>query len=71
VTAKQRSQRKALIIKRVRALQDIEPPAHPPEVGEAGADVEALEVPDDAFEQRARAGAAWTARHCGLVGDMG
>lgn len=72
MTSKQRSHRKALIIRRVRALADADPmPSHPPEVGEPGADVEGLEVHDDAFEQRARDGAAWTARHCGLVGDMG
>lgn len=68
MTRKQRAQRRALIVRRVHAILD---DGAPPEVGEASAAVEQLEVPDDAFEQRARAGAAWTARHSGLVGDMG
>jgi hypothetical protein len=68
MTKKQRSLRRALIVRRVGLVR-----GHPPDVVEASESPEApdLEVPDDVFEQRARDGAAWTARHCGLVGDMG
>lgn len=72
MTKKQRAQRLVLIIRRVRASHG-DPPqsADPRDVVEASESPEPLEVPDDVFEQRARAGAAWTARHCGLVGDIG
>lgn len=73
MTKKQRTQRLALIIRRVRASHGVYPasPADPLDVVEASESPDPLEVADDVFEQRARAGAAWTARHCGLVGDMG
>lgn len=69
MTAKEFSKRRALIVRRARATMnpDDEPVV---EVAPADAPPPIDHESDDVFENRARAGAEWVARHRGLIGDF-